>query len=150
MRFVSVRPLSRALAIFIGSVAWNRSTLLSPPKLDFLFNGQKSSSWAAHVGAKVGANVHSHQAMPGDVQRALRQVNGTPGDMGYVRRLGGADLGAGGRGFESRHPDSFSNMLSIAGSRFGCQQRSPNVGRPWLSVCTRWLPSARRIEELSY
>lgn len=33
-------------------------------------------------GAKVGANVHSYQAMPGDVQPALTQVNGTPDDMG--------------------------------------------------------------------
>jgi hypothetical protein len=32
-------------------------------------------------GAKVGANVHSHQAMPGDVQPASSRVNGTPGDM---------------------------------------------------------------------
>jgi hypothetical protein len=29
----------------------------------------------------VGANVHSHQAMPGDVQLALPQVNGTLGDV---------------------------------------------------------------------
>jgi hypothetical protein len=35
-----------------------------------------------------------------------------PGD---AWRLGGADLGAGGRGFESRHPDSaevFANLLT--------------------------------------
>jgi hypothetical protein len=39
-------------------------------------------------GAKVGANVHSHQAMPGDVQPPLRQVNGTLGDKGLRQATG--------------------------------------------------------------
>jgi len=38
-------------------------------------------AWDHYSQAKVGANVHSHQAMPGDVQPALPQVNGTLGDM---------------------------------------------------------------------
>jgi hypothetical protein len=54
----------------------------------FSVNRQKPGSWAALVGAKVGANVHSHQAMPGDVQPALPQVNGTPGDMGLRQATG--------------------------------------------------------------
>jgi hypothetical protein len=58
-----------------------RSTLISLAKLDFLFQSQKPGFRAALVGAKMGANVHSHQAMPGDVQPRLPQVNGTPGDM---------------------------------------------------------------------
>lgn len=33
-------------------------------------------------GAKVGANMHSHRATPGDVWRALSQADDTPG---YVR-----------------------------------------------------------------
>lgn len=41
---------------------------------------QKLCSLAAQVGAKVGANVHSHQAMPGDVQPLSAQVNATLGD----------------------------------------------------------------------
>jgi len=45
--------------------------------------------WAAlGVGAKVGANVHSHEAMLGDVQPALPQVNGMPGDMELRRATG--------------------------------------------------------------
>jgi len=32
-------------------------------------------------GAKAGANVHSYEAMPGDVRPALPQVNGMLGDM---------------------------------------------------------------------
>jgi hypothetical protein len=37
--------------------------------------------WAAlGVGAKVGANVHSHQATSGDIQQAFPQVNATLGD----------------------------------------------------------------------
>jgi hypothetical protein len=39
-------------------------------------------------GAKVGANVHSYQARPGDVQPALTQVNGTLGDMGLRQATG--------------------------------------------------------------
>lgn len=40
----------------------------------------EAQALAVMVGAKVGrANVRSHQAMSGDVQRALPQVNGTPG-----------------------------------------------------------------------
>jgi hypothetical protein len=103
--------------------------LISLAKFEVLFNRQEPGSWAAVVGANVGANVHSRQATPGDVQPPLPQVNGTPGDMGYVRRLGEADLGAGGRGFESRHPDSFSNMLSIAGGQHGSRYLSLHVGR---------------------
>jgi len=47
-----------------------------------VFDRQKLSSSAELLGAKVGANVHSHQAMPGDVQPELPQVNGTLGDIG--------------------------------------------------------------------
>jgi hypothetical protein len=36
----------------------------------------------------VGANVHSYQAMPGDVQPALTQANGTLGDMGLRQATG--------------------------------------------------------------
>jgi len=36
----------------------------------------------------VGANVHSHQATPGDVQPPLPQVNGTPGDMELCQATG--------------------------------------------------------------
>jgi hypothetical protein len=79
---------SRTLAIFTSSVAGNGSTLTSPAKLDFLFNRQKSGSQAARAGAKVGANVHSHQAMPGDVQPTWPQVNGTPGDTGRRQATG--------------------------------------------------------------
>jgi hypothetical protein len=39
------------------------------------------------------------------------------------------NLGAGGRGFESRHPDHFSNVVSIAGSDLGSQYLSLHVGR---------------------
>jgi hypothetical protein len=81
------------------------STLISLAKFEVLFKRLEPGSGWRWVGAKVGANVHSHQAMPGDVQPPSPQLNGTPGDAGYVGRLGGADLGAGGRGFESRHPD---------------------------------------------
>jgi hypothetical protein len=58
-----------------------------------------------------------------------------------VRLLGGADLGAGGRGFESRHPDGyFSNVLSVFRSR-----REPSLGGvscrlAWLTEGTCWLP----------
>jgi hypothetical protein len=38
---------------------------------------------ALRLGAKVGANVHSHQAMPGDGQPALPQVNATSRHMGH-------------------------------------------------------------------
>ena len=51
----------------------------------------------------MGANVHSRRATSGDVQPASSQVNATPGDVRL--RLAGVDLGAGGRGFESCHPD---------------------------------------------
>lgn len=80
--------LLRASAIFTGSVAGNRSTLISPAKLDFLFQWQKPGFRAALVGAKVGANVHSHQAVPGDVQPQLPEVNGTPGHMGLRQATG--------------------------------------------------------------
>jgi hypothetical protein len=62
--------------------------LISPAKLDYQFKSQKPGFWAAQVGAKVGADVHSHQAMPGDVEPPLPQVNGTPGDMGLHRATG--------------------------------------------------------------
>jgi hypothetical protein len=42
---------------------------------------RKPCSRAAQVGAKVGANVHSHQAMPGDVQPLSAQMNATLGDV---------------------------------------------------------------------
>jgi hypothetical protein len=77
-----VRVLPGASAIFASSVTGNWNTLISAAKLDFLFNRQEPGSWAALAGAKVRANVHSHRAMPGDVQPPLPQVNGTPGDMG--------------------------------------------------------------------
>jgi len=55
----------------------------------------------------------AHQAMPGD-----------------VRRRWGCALGAGGRGFESRHPDQlYSNVLSIAGSQGDSWCLSRHVGR---------------------
>jgi hypothetical protein len=79
---VSARLLPGVPAIFTSSVAGNRSNLISPAKLDYQFKSQKPGSWAAQVGAKVGANVHSHQATPGDVEPPLPQVNGTPGDIG--------------------------------------------------------------------
>ncbi len=53
-------------------------------QLDFLFNPQKLCSWAAQV----GANVHSHRAMPGDVQPLTAQVNATLGDMGLRQATG--------------------------------------------------------------
>jgi hypothetical protein len=40
------------------------------------------------VGAKVGANVHSHQATPGDVQRPLPQMCATPVDVGLRQATG--------------------------------------------------------------
>jgi hypothetical protein len=40
------------------------------------------------VGAKMGANVHSHEAMLGDVQPALPQVNGMLGNMGLRLAIG--------------------------------------------------------------
>ena len=40
-----------------------------------------SMSFSALVGAKVGANVHSHRAMPGDVQPLSAQVSATLGDV---------------------------------------------------------------------
>ena len=43
---------------------------------------------ALRLGAKVGANMHSHQAMPGDVQPALPQVNATLGDVGLRQGTG--------------------------------------------------------------
>ena len=51
------------------------------------------------------ANVHSRQAMSGDVHRTGRRRAPHRATRGYVERPGGVDLGAGGRGFESRHPD---------------------------------------------
>jgi hypothetical protein len=55
--------------------------LIWSAKLDFLFSRQKSSSWVALVGAKVGANVRSNQAMPGNVQPPSAQVNVPLGDV---------------------------------------------------------------------
>ena len=37
------------------------------------------------VGAKLGANVHSHRATLGDVQPELSQLNGTAGDVGLLQ-----------------------------------------------------------------
>ncbi len=42
----------------------------------------------SQVGAKMGANVHSHRAIPSDVQPGFPQVNGTPGDMRLHRAIG--------------------------------------------------------------
>lgn len=53
-----------------------------------LFNRQKPGSWAALVGAKVGANMHSHWATLGDIQPALPQVKGPLGDM-WLRQTTG-------------------------------------------------------------
>jgi hypothetical protein len=75
--------------------------------------------------------VHSHQATPDDVQLRSPWVNAHQATRGDVRRLGGADLGAGGRGFESRHPGHFSNMLATCGSQSGSQllsQANLNAG----------------------
>jgi hypothetical protein len=36
----------------------------------------------------VGANVHSHQALPGDVQPASPQVNATMGEVGLRQATG--------------------------------------------------------------
>ena len=61
----------------------------------------------------MGADVDRHQAASGDVWPEYYQVDGTFGDVGLSPGCRWADLGAGGRGFESRHPDGyFSNMLS--------------------------------------
>jgi hypothetical protein len=70
----------------------NWSTLLSSAKLSsakfkVLFDSRSRVTGRPWVGAKVGANVHSHQATPGDVQPPLPQVNGTPGDMGLRRAI---------------------------------------------------------------
>jgi hypothetical protein len=40
-----------------------------------------SMAFSALVGAKVGANVHSHRAMPGDVQLLSPQVDATLSDV---------------------------------------------------------------------
>ena len=128
-RFVSVRMLLRASAIFTGSVAGNRSTLISPAKLDFLFQWQKPGFRAALVGAKVGANVHSHQAMPGDVQPPLPQVNGTPGDMEPRQATEWSCFGS--RRPRVRIPPSrqcFTNVLSINLHHGGNRCLSPYVG----------------------
>jgi len=45
------------------------------------FNRQKPSSWAALVGARVGASGHSHHAMLGDVQPAKSQVGAALDDV---------------------------------------------------------------------
>jgi hypothetical protein len=83
--------------------------------------------WAAlGVGAKVGANVHSHQATSSLRCRSSTPHRATPG---YVWRLGGADLGAGGRGFESSHPRSFSNLLSTSGNHSGGQRLLRHAGQ---------------------
>ncbi len=53
-------------------------------------------------------------------------------------------LGAGGRGFESRHPDSF---FECAIDHFEPWRQSASVAScrlAWLSVCARWLPPAHR------
>ena len=61
---------------------WPRtSTRIVLVKFDSLFNKQKSNRWAALVGAKVGAKVHSDLAAQGDNQPALSLVGGTLGDM---------------------------------------------------------------------
>jgi len=103
--------------------------LISLVKFEVLFNRQEPGSRAVLGGSQSGSQ---RAQSSGDAERhpaTITQVNGTPGDRGYVRRPGGADLGAGGRGFESRHPDHFSNMLPIGGSQSGSQLPSPHVGR---------------------
>ena len=54
-------------------------------------------------------------------------------------------LGAGGRGFESRHPDPFSNVLSISGSHCGSQRGVASRRSAWLGVWARWLPPVGRV-----
>jgi hypothetical protein len=69
---------------------------------------------------------------PRQATSSLRCRSSTPHQAtpGYVWRLGGADLGAGGRGFESRHPDQlFSNVLSTTASQGDKRCLSPHVGR---------------------
>jgi hypothetical protein len=44
--------------------------------------GRKLALAGLGAGAKVGTNVHSHQAASVDIQTALPQVNGTVGDAG--------------------------------------------------------------------
>jgi hypothetical protein len=81
-----------------------------------------------------------HPAMSGDRSSRSSSRRPMPGD---VRRLGEPDLGAGGRGFESRHPD-WSQIFSeysldswnAARSVAGCRRVSASVagwrGRIWL------------------
>jgi hypothetical protein len=59
---------------------------------------------ASGGGAKAGANIYSHEAMPGDAQPASPQAGAILGGMGLRRTTGGVDLGPGGPG-SSRHPD---------------------------------------------
>jgi hypothetical protein len=61
---------------------------------------------------KPRASAHNHQAMPGDVQQALPEVNVTPGTQGrYTWRPAGTDMRAAPQ-FESRNPGLlFSNVL---------------------------------------
>ncbi len=50
-------------------------------EFEVLFSRQKLGSWAALVGAKVGASGDSHQAMLGDVQPAKSQVDAASDDV---------------------------------------------------------------------
>jgi hypothetical protein len=52
------------------------------PVLDsgILFDRSNKDAGAPDVGAKVGANMRSSQASPGDVRRALSQVDGSSAD----------------------------------------------------------------------
>ncbi len=103
-------------------------TLVSLAKLEVLFNRQKPSPCAALVGAKVGANVHSHQATPGDVQPPLLLVNATLATWGYVRRPGGADLGAGGFTSLALDPTNSSIVYAAGGGEIF---KSTDFGGTW-------------------
>lgn len=61
------------------------SDLVSVTSNSIFCSTQKPCSRAAQVGAKVGADMHSRQAMPGDAQPLSAQVTGTLGDVGLRR-----------------------------------------------------------------
>ena len=80
-RFVSVRLLPRASAIFTGSIAGNRSILILLAKFEVLFNRQEPGCWAQLGGSQSG----SQRAQPsGDAER--RPATITPGECHIGRR----------------------------------------------------------------
>jgi hypothetical protein len=66
-----LRPLGR----------WEPEYLDLAFEFEVQFNRQKPSSWAALMGARVGASGHSHHAMLGDVQPAKSQVGAALDDV---------------------------------------------------------------------